>query len=223
MPEIHSLPNLEVAFRLLITVLCSGVIGWERERLRKPAGFRTHILVGIGACLVMLVSIFMYDLFEGKVDPTRIASNVVVGIGFLGAGTILRSREGIVMGLTTAASLWVVSGIGLAIGCGFYSGGLMATVLVLVVLYLMNWVDDYVETHLYHTVAVHAKMSVQLIEDVKEVLRDFGVKIIRTEVQTPSPSEKYILVHCKPIPVAEGRRISGRLSKLSGVKEVVFD
>jgi putative Mg2+ transporter-C (MgtC) family protein len=127
------------------------------------------------------------------------------------------------MGLTTAASLWVVSGIGLAIGCGFYSGGLFTTILVIVVLYLMNWVDDYVETHLYHTVTVHAKMTVQLIEDVKQVLRDFGVKIVRTEVQTPSPAEKYIVVHCKPIPVSEGRRLSSRLSKLPGIKEVVFD
>src|SRR5258708_5568409 len=147
-----TLPIGTIAIRLLITVFLTGIVGWERERLRKPAGFRTHILVGIGSALVMLVSIYISDLYLGKVDPSRIASNVVVGIGFLGAGTIMRSREGIVSGLTTAASLWVVAVIGMAVGCGFYSGALLTTVLVLVVLYLINFVDDYVDSHLYQSV-----------------------------------------------------------------------
>lgn len=223
--NLFTIPFNTVAFRLILAIACSGVIGWERERLRKPAGFRTHILVGIGSTLVMMVSLSMADLYPGlqRVDPGRIAAQVVVGIGFLGAGTILRSREGIVMGLTTAASLWVVSGIGLAIGCGFYSGAVLTTALVMMVLYMMNWVDDYVETHLYHSVTVHARMRPQLIEDVKGSLRDFGVKIVSTEVQAPFPTEKYIVVHFKPVPVAEAKRFSHRLSKLQGVREVVFD
>jgi putative Mg2+ transporter-C (MgtC) family protein len=211
-----------IAFRLVLTVLLTGFIGWERERLGKPAGFRTHILVGVGSALVMLVSIYMSDLYLGKADPTRIASNVVVGIGFLGAGTIMRSREGIVSGLTTAASLWVVAVIGMAVGCGFYAGALLTAILVMVVLYLMNFVDDYVETHLYHSVTIHAKMKVQLIEDLKMTLRGFGVKIVRTEVQAPTPSEKYIVIHFKPLPVGEGKRITQRLARLSGVREVIF-
>jgi putative Mg2+ transporter-C (MgtC) family protein len=224
MPETSfSLFDIHIALRLLLAVFLSGVVGWERERLRKPAGFRTHILVGVGSALVMLVSIFMSDLYSGKVDPSRIASNIVVGIGFLGAGTIMRSREGIVSGLTTAASLWVVAVIGMAVGCGFYSGALLTTVLVMVVLYFMNWVDDYVESHLYHTVSVHAKMSGHLMEDVKELLRRFGVKIVRAEVQTPTPTEKYIVIHFKPVPVAQGKRIAHQISKLQGVREVVFD
>jgi putative Mg2+ transporter-C (MgtC) family protein len=212
-----------IAVRLVLALVLSGIIGWERERLRKPAGFRTHILVGIGSALVMLIALFMAKLFAGIVDPSRIASNVVVGIGFLGAGTILRSREGIVTGLTTAASLWVVAVIGMAVGCGFYSGALLTTILVMVVLYFMNWVDDYVEAHLYHTLTVHAKMTAYVAEDVKEVLRDADVKIVRTETQTPLPSEKYIVVHFKPIPVAEGKALTRRLSKIPGVREVVFD
>ncbi len=224
MPETSFSLHLDViALRLFLALLLSGVVGWERERVRKPAGFRTHILVGVGSALVMLVSVFMADLYSGKVDPTRIASNIVVGIGFLGAGTIMRSREGIVSGLTTAASLWVVSVIGMAVGCGFYNGALLTTALVMVVLYFMNWVDDYVDSHLYHSVSVHAKMSGHLMEDLKELLRGFNVKIVRTEVQTPTPSEKYIVVHFKPVPVAEGKRIARQISKLAGVREVVFD
>lgn len=215
----------DIALRLVLAVILSGVIGWERELLAKPAGFRTHILVGIGSALVMLVSISMVDLYPDlqRVDPGRIAAQVVVGIGFLGAGTILRSREGVVSGLTTAASLWVVSGIGLAVGCGFYSGALLTTGLVLVVLYFMNWVDDYIAGHLYHSVNIHAKTSGHLIEDVKEVLRGFQVKIVRVEAQTPFPSEKYIVVHFKPVPVTKGKVIAHKLSRLSGVREVVFD
>ena len=224
MPETSFSLHLDViALRLFLALFLSGVVGWERERVRKPAGFRTHILVGVGSALVMLVSVFMADLYSGKVDPTRIASNIVVGIGFLGAGTIMRSREGIVSGLTTAASLWVVSVIGMAVGCGFYNGALLTTALVMVVLYFMNWVDDYVDSHLYHSVSVHAKMSGHLMEDLKELLRGFNVKIVRTEVQTPTPSEKYIVVHFKPVPVAEGKRIARQISKLAGVREVVFD
>ena len=224
MQEIPLAAHLDViTLRLALTVLFTGIVGWERERLGKPAGFRTHILVGLGSALVMLVSIYMSEIFPDKVEPSRIASNIVVGIGFLGAGTIMRSREGIVSGLTTAASLWVVAVIGMALGCGFYSGAALTTLLVMVVLYLMNFVDDYVETHLYHSVTIHAKMKVQLIEDVKESLRGFGVKIVRTEVQTPTPSEKYIVIHIKPLPVGEGKRITQRLSRLQGVREVVFD
>jgi len=217
--------HLDIFGRLVLAVFLSGVIGWERERMRKPAGFRTHILVGIGSSLTMMVSLFMVDLFPDlkSVDPSRIAAQVIVGIGFLGAGTILRSREGIVSGLTTAASLWVVSAIGLAVGCGFYSGALLTTALVMVVLYFMNRVDDYIEGHLYHSVTIHAKMSGQLIESAKEILREFEVKIIRTEVQTPTPTEKFVIVHFKPVAVAAGKRIAIRLSKLSGVREVVFD
>jgi putative Mg2+ transporter-C (MgtC) family protein len=148
---------------------------------------------------------------------------VVVGIGFLGAGTILRSREGIVSGLTTAASLWVVSGIGLAVGCGLYGGAVLTTLLVMVVLFFMNRVDEYIEVHLYHTLTVHARMTGHLIEDVKEILRDNGVKIVRTEVQMPTPSEKFVVFHFKPVAVAEGKILMRQLKRVPGIREAVFD
>jgi putative Mg2+ transporter-C (MgtC) family protein len=216
----------EIAIRLIFALALTGIIGWERERLRKPAGFRTHILVGLGACLVMMVSLAMVDLYpdpQQRVDPGRIAAQVVVGIGFLGAGTILRSKEGIVSGLTTAASLWVVSGIGLAVGCGFYLGASLTTVLVLIVLYFMNRVDDYVDSHHCHMLIVHARMGGQLIERIKEILRKFKVRIVETEMQMPSSAEKLIVVHFRPIKLEESKAIAQRLSKLPGVKEVSFN
>jgi len=124
----------EVALRLVLAVILGGVVGFERERQNRPAGFRTHILVCVGSTLVMLVSVYGFRgelAFIGDgVDPSRIASQVVAGVGFLGAGTILRHRNS-VTGLTTAASLWIVSAIGLAVGIGFYLGAILATMMVL--------------------------------------------------------------------------------------------
>lgn len=124
----------EVFLRLFLSVLLGGGVGFERERYNRPAGFRTHVLVCLGSTLVMLVSAYGFSSssfsWSGGVDPSRMAAQVVTGVGFLGAGTILRHGT-TVTGLTTAASLWVVSGIGLALGIGFYLGAVLTTVLVL--------------------------------------------------------------------------------------------
>src|SRR5512136_817238 len=115
-------------------ILCGGAIGIERERRGKPAGFRTNILICLGSTLYMLVGELLQAPAKGAaVDPTRIAAQVVSGIGFIGAGTILHSR-GAVMGLTSAATIWVVAGIGLLVGAGFPGLGLVATLLVLATL-----------------------------------------------------------------------------------------
>ncbi len=116
----------DLAGRLALSAFLSGVIGLERAWRGKPAGLRTHLLVGMGSTLIMLVSIHMTTLAPGlPVDPSRIASNVVAGLGFLGAGTIMHSK-GSVQGLTTAASLWATGAIGLAVGCGYYSAAIYA-------------------------------------------------------------------------------------------------
>lgn len=119
--------------RLGLAALLGGIIGFEREHSHRPAGFRTHILVAVGAALVMLTAVSMVDKFPDNIDVSRMPAQVVSGIGFLGAGTIL--REGFsVKGLTTAASLWAVSCIGLAVGSGFYTGALVGTVVIYVTL-----------------------------------------------------------------------------------------
>ena len=110
---------IDAVIKMVLAVLFSGIIGFEREHSHRPAGFRTHILVAVGSTLVMMTSKFVFLEYQGvvTVDPTRLGAQVISGIGFLGAGTIL--REGFsVKGLTTAASLWAVSCIGLAVGAG---------------------------------------------------------------------------------------------------------
>ncbi|MBU0759570.1 MAG: MgtC/SapB family protein [Candidatus Omnitrophica bacterium] len=134
------LTNSQIILRLIAGALLGGLVGFERERHnRKIAGFRTHILVCVGSTLIMLTSIYVFELYAGMapVDPSRIAAGVITGIGFLGAGTIIRS-ETTVTGLTTAASLWAISGVGLAVGCGFYLAAFVATSLVLAALYLLR-------------------------------------------------------------------------------------
>ena len=134
------LTDTQVVWRLFLAAALGGIIGFEREKhSKRVAGFRTHILVSMGSSLIMLISMYIFEIYAGKapVDPARIAAGVVTGIGFLGAGTIIRSGES-VKGLTTAASLWTVSGIGLAIGCGFYIAGWATAIIALVTLYLLR-------------------------------------------------------------------------------------
>ena len=139
------LTDAQIIFRLVLSVVLSGLIGLERQMHKRTAGLRTHILVSLGSCLIMLTSLYVFDIYKGIVplDPARIAAGVITGIGFLGAGAIIRDREG-VKGLTTAASLWVVAGIGLAVGCGFRNAAIYSTILVLIVLFFLRFVEGMI-------------------------------------------------------------------------------
>ena len=119
----------ELIFRLFLATLLGGIVGVEREVTRKPAGLRTHMLVSLGACLFTLVSVFDFSL-----DPARIASGIVAGIGFIGAGAIIAER-GKILGVTTAASLWVTAAIGLSVGVGDYLLSVLTAVIVFLVLF----------------------------------------------------------------------------------------
>lgn len=121
----------EILVRLLLAVVVGGIIGYERKRLNKPAGLRTHMLVSMGAALFTIVSITSFS----NVDPSRVVAGIVTGIGFLGAGTIFREKDTI-KGLTTAASLWAVAAIGITAGIGEYAIMATATVLVILILQL---------------------------------------------------------------------------------------
>ncbi len=132
----------ETVFRLILAMIVGGLIGFEREIGNRPAGFRTHTLVCVGSTLVMLTSQFIFEEYSGIVnlDPARLGAQVISGIGFLGAGTILKLGPR-VRGLTTAASLWVVACLGLAIGAGYYWGAITATILVYITLILLKKVE----------------------------------------------------------------------------------
>jgi putative Mg2+ transporter-C (MgtC) family protein len=128
--------ELEMVLRLLLAAALGAIIGYQRERAGKQAGLRTHILISVGAALISLISIYG---FGAASDPARVAAGVVVGVGFLGAGVILHRQGGIVAGLTTAATIWVAAGIGLAAGTGLYIIAAVATAIVLGVLIMPRW------------------------------------------------------------------------------------
>lgn len=126
----------QILFRLFLATLLSALIGIERETKHRPAGLRTNILVGLGSCLIVILSL-RTGLLSG-VDPTRIAAGVVTGIGFLGAGVIMRANNNEIQGITTAATIWIVSAIGMAVGFGDYFAAIATTVVVLFVLYVFG-------------------------------------------------------------------------------------
>jgi putative Mg2+ transporter-C (MgtC) family protein len=124
--------ELELVIRLILGFVLSGLVGLEREVSLKPAGLRTHLLVGLGSTLLTILSL---QAFPEEADPSRIAASIIVGIGFLGAGTIIKTKEKII-GLTTAATLWIVASIGVATGAGFYLLAIVTTILAFCVLKL---------------------------------------------------------------------------------------
>ena len=134
-----------VATRLILAAILGAVIGIEREIKNRAAGFRTHIIVSVGTCLIMLIGIDGIGKFSSDTarDTARIAGQVISGIGFLGAGTILQKKNA-VTGLTTAATLWLSAAIGLAVGIGYYEGAIIATVICLVTLISLNKISDLI-------------------------------------------------------------------------------
>lgn len=132
-----------IAFRLLCALIIGVVIGTEREYAHRPAGMRTHMLVALGSCAVMLTSQLMfaqYHALGANTDPARLSAQVIAGVGFLGAGTIIREGAS-VKGLTTAASIWTVACLGIAVGAGYYFVGLLGTGCMLITLVAFEWVQ----------------------------------------------------------------------------------
>lgn len=136
--------TLEILKRLLIASLLGALIGIERERKHRAAGLRTHIIVSVATCLIMLVSIDGFRAFYGDEtwDATRFAGQAISGIGFLGAGTILQKKD-VIKGLTTAATLWLCAANGLAVGIGYYKGAVFATIICLITLINLKFLTDF--------------------------------------------------------------------------------
>ena len=168
--------------RMLLAVLCGGLIGMEREFKRRPAGFRTHILICLGAAMTTLTSQYLYLSMHYYTDMARLGAQVVAGIGFIGAGSIIVTPKQRVKGLTTAAGLWVAAIIGLAIGGGFYEGGLIVTALVLLAEMLFSkWEYRILE----RAPEINLYMEYESRESLEAVLKTFRereVKVLNMEV-----------------------------------------
>lgn len=178
-----------VLSRLMAACILGGIVGFEREYTRHtPAGFRTHILVSLGSCLAMLISEFASTIYGDTIDPTRIGAQVVSGIGFLGAGAILRHGVS-VKGLTTAASIWAIACVGLACGVGFYSGAVIATILIYAVLiYLKSFSNKIAKRVKSKYLEIESERDI--LEELKTILAQAGLKIKNIEIMGGLPDKK---------------------------------
>jgi putative Mg2+ transporter-C (MgtC) family protein len=188
-----------MATRLVLAAFLGGLIGVEREFHQHPAGFRTHLLVSAGSCLIMLLAFFGFQNYINEnpevvnFDPSRLAAYVVSGIGFLGAGTILVQGY-TVRGLTTAASIWVVAGIGLTVGAGLYTPAIITTVLVLVSLHVLAKVNfAFLSKQKKHFISITVDEETGRLNDLIRELEMVNVKI--KGIQT----EKHQLYNEKPM------------------------
>ena len=169
----------EVVLRLILSAVAGGIVGIEREANHSSAGLRTHILVTLGSTLIMLISMYGFQGLGSNSnggEPARLAAQVVSGIGFLGAGTILRNGNNI-RGLTTAASIWVCGGIGLAIGNGYYLGGIVTTIIVLFSLRGLGFILKNVFKSQFKLLVVQCKERAGLIGDVGHILGKNNITI----------------------------------------------
>ena len=178
------LSEWELLLRLTLSCILGGVIGYERQSRRKSAGLRTNVLVCLGSCLIMVLSEALYLNVEGRTnaDPARLAAQVVSGIGFLGAGAIM--KEGLtVTGLTTAACLWVVAGVGLAVGAGYYSGALFATALVFATLGTLSRIDEWVMHEKNLSLIIHTEDRAGQLMHISSCLDDLQLKVRGVKVK----------------------------------------
>ena len=173
---------LSVTVRLALALVCSGMIGIERADKRRPAGFRTHILICLGAAIAAMTSVHLFVTMNYYLDVARMGAGVVSGIGFIGAGTIMVTRRRRVKGLTTAAGLWVVAIVGLCCGFGFYEGAVYITILVLVAEVFFSKLE-------YRLLRNNREISVYLeytkpscLEEIVDRCHMLGIKIVDVEI-----------------------------------------
>ncbi len=180
-----------VTVRMILAVVCGGLVGIEREYKRRPAGFRTHILICLGAAMTTLTSQYLYLVMNYFTDMARFGAQVVAGIGFIGAGTIIVTRRQRVKGLTTAAGLWASAIIGLAVGGGFYEGAISATLLILAAELFFSKLEYRI---LYSAPEIHLYMEYTnrgALEEVLKLYRDLNVKVTNMEITRSKETDRH--------------------------------
>jgi putative Mg2+ transporter-C (MgtC) family protein len=221
---------LDITVRLFLALFLGGLVGLEREMSSRAAGLRTHILVCVGSTLVMLLSIYGFSEFVNepnvRLDPSRLAAQVISGIGFLGAGTILFNGRSIT-GLTTAASLWVVAGIGLAIGAGFYYAAILSCFMVLVSLWILNKVElKYFGAKRKHLLKIHTVDQPGSLGDISSLLADKNIDIRKVSLEDTSEGETKTILISFIINVPKTSIIPGileEIGRLTGVSGVAIE
>ena len=216
--NLMGIQQFETFFKLVLIVLLAGIVGYERESWKKPAGFRTYVLVGISSVLVMICGNELYKSIGA--DPTRIPAQLLSGIGFLGAGTILRDGFN-VKGLTTAAGLLAVTCIGLLIGAGFYLSGIIATFVVYCVLSYSHYFSNTLEHYYFIDLEVTDENPKSVLEGIEKILNEQKLEIIKMKIMDNDDAKEYIKLEAKYKEKVDANKVVSEIMKLENVKEVI--
>jgi putative Mg2+ transporter-C (MgtC) family protein len=216
---------VSVFFRLVLAAVLSGAVGMERESHGRVAGFRTHILVGVGSAMAVMVGLYATEVLGLGTDPLRIGAQVLSGVGFLGAGTILVKSTAKVKGLTTAAGLWCMAAIGLACGIGFYSGALIGTALSLITVALLSRMENRKKgTHRLFNFYLEVNGS-ESVNPLVECLNRGDYRIMELEIhpaRSSLPGQVGLQVTLRVLNRCSEAEIVETLLKISGVKIVLI-
>ena len=209
-----------IILRIAVSVMCAGILGIERGKANQSAGMRTYILVSLGATVVMLTGQYMYDKFSTG-DPARLGAQVISCIGFLGAGSIIMEGKTKVRGLTTAAGLWASACIGLAVGIGFYLGGIIATAVVyLVITKFKSFSDHFTHNDMILRIYVEFQEMSEL-QPLFDTIESFGLQVLDTLLNNPNNSGSYnAILSLKNPEDKTHEQILGYLKKMQGIKKV---
>ena len=213
----------DVVIRLVVAAVLGGAIGLEREFHGRPAGLRTHIMVCLGAAVVMLSTGALSHLAPElalRLDPGRIAAGVVTGIGFIGAGAILRLKN-TNRGLTTAACIWFVAALGVVVGVGAYLVAVVGTALALVVLHVLTWAEKWIRPDWYRELTVAGERDPALIERVRSLVEEMGLRVQSYDYDDDAGRGTLeVSLNVKFRRREVGQELLARLQQMPGVKAV---
>lgn len=215
--NLMAIKEFEIFFKLVLIVFLAGLVGYERESWKKPAGFRTYVLVGISAVLVMICGELLYK--DLGADPTRIPAQLLSGIGFLGAGTILRDGFN-VKGLTTAAGLLAVTCIGLIVGAGFYIPAIIATFVVYCVLSYSHILSTNLEHFYFIDLKISSNTPKEILEDIRKIFNKEKLEIMKMKI-IDDDGEEFIKAEVKYKEKIDVNGIVAKIMAIDSVKEVV--
>jgi putative Mg2+ transporter-C (MgtC) family protein len=218
----YELNVYSICIRLILAIVLGGIIGLERGASRHAAGFRTHILVCVGAALAMLTNQFIVDTFEGISDPARLGAQVITGVGFLGVGTILVTGSKKIKGLTTAAGLWASACLGLAAGIGFYDGAILAGIAIFISLALLPKLENF---FYQRSGIISIYVEVASFDGFKAFIADLpkhGITIVETDLNYPNPLTPGGLAFVLSLKLPRGQRSQETIDLLSQPEEVTF-
>ncbi|GAA4064735.1 MgtC/SapB family protein [Amphibacillus indicireducens] len=203
MNEIFNSDFFIMSMRLLLVIVLSGLIGFEREINKHSAGFRTHILVGVSSCLMMLLSLYGFEEYSDsfpefiRFDPARIPSYVISGIGFLGAGTIIVTGVN-VKGLTTAASIWAVAGLGLVVGVGMIEIAILTTVIIIFSLFFLNNVEKLINKKDNRNYLLITVTNIKVIDRIFSQFNDHNVEVSNINFEKTNQEDTVITLDLLP-------------------------